>query len=173
MTFLKKAYDGAGRLSEWSGRIVSFAVPVLIITVSYDVFMRYLFNSPTSWSYELSYMLGTAIISLGLPYVHYHASHIRVDLIYSRLTARARLMLDTVLTLFLFFPLVLMWTRVFGINAWQSFVTQEVSYDSMWLPILWPFKLVIFAGFLLLLIQGVATFARDVATLSKGGEQPW
>lgn len=173
MTFLKKVYDGAGWLSEWSGRIVSFAVPVLIITVSYDVFMRYLFNAPTYWSYELSYMLGTAVISLGLPYVHYHASHIRVDLIYSRFSARARLMLDTVLTLFLFFPLVVMWTRVFGTNAWQSFVTREVSYDSMWLPILWPFKLVIFLGFLLLLIQGIATFARDVATLAKGGEQSW
>ena len=173
MTSLKKVYDGVGWLSEWSGRIVSFAIPVLIITVSYDVFMRYLFNAPTYWSYELSYMLGTAVISLGLPYVHYHASHIRVDLIYSRLSARARLVLDTVLTVFLFFPLVFMWTRVFGINAWQSFVTQEVSYDSMWLPILWPFKLVIFLGFLLLLIQGIATFARDVATLAKGGEQSW
>lgn len=173
MTFLKRVYDGVGWLSEWSGRIVSIAIPVLILTVCYDVFMRYIFNAPTSWSYELSYMLGTAVISLGLPYVHYHASHIRVDLIYSRLSAMSRLVLDVFLTAFLFFPLVLMWTRVFGTNAWQSFVNQEVSYDSMWYPVLWPFKLVIFLGFLLLLIQGIATFARDVATLTKGGEQPW
>jgi TRAP-type mannitol/chloroaromatic compound transport system permease small subunit len=173
MTFLKRVYDGVGRVSEWSGRIVSIAIPVLIVTVCYDVFMRYIFNAPTSWSYELSYMLGTAVISLGLPYVHYHASHIRVDLIYSRLSAMSRLVLDVFLTVFLFFPLVFMWTRVFGANAWQSFVNQEVSYDSMWYPILWPFKLVIFLGFLLLLVQGIATFARDVASLTKGGEQPW
>ena len=173
MTFLKRVYDGVGQVSEWSGRIVSIAIPVLIVTVCYDVFMRYIFNAPTSWSYELSYMLGTAVISLGLPYVHYHASHIRVDLIYSRLSAMSRLVLDVFLTVFLFFPLVFMWTRVFGANAWQSFVNQEVSYDSMWYPILWPFKLVIFLGFLLLLVQGIATFARDVASLTKGGEQPW
>ena len=173
MTFLKRFYDGAGRLSEWSGRIVSVAIPVLIITVCYDVFMRYVFNAPTNWSYELSYMLGTAVISLGLPYVHYHSSHIRVDLIYSRLTALKRLWLDVVLTVCLFFPLVLVWTKIFGTNAWQSFLTQEISYDSMWYPMLWPFKLIIFLGFLLLLIQGIATFARDVATLAKGGEQPW
>jgi len=173
MTFLKRFYDGAGRLSEWSGRIVSVAIPVLIITVCYDVFMRYVFNAPTNWSYELSYMLGTAVISLGLPYVHYHASHIRVDLFYSRLTAGAKLWFDVVLTLLMFFPLVVVWTKIFGTNAWQSFLTQEISYDSMWYPILWPFKLVIAVGFLLLLIQGVATFARDVATLAKGGEQPW
>jgi TRAP-type mannitol/chloroaromatic compound transport system permease small subunit len=173
MTFLKRVYEIVGRVSEWSGRIVSVAVAVLIVTVCYDVFMRYVFNAPTYWSYELSYMLGTAVIALGLPYVHYHGSHIRVDLIYSRLPLKGRLVLDIALTLVLFYPLVIMWTKVFGTNAWQSFVTHEISYDSMWYPVLWPFKFVIFLGFLLLLIQGTATLARDIAALAKGGEQPW
>jgi len=173
MNALKKAYYFVGTVSEWSGRIVSIAVPVLIVTICYDVLMRYAFNAPTNWSFELSYMLGTAIISLGLPYVHYHSSHVRVDVVYSRLSPRGRLILDSVLTIVLFFPLVFIWTRIFAVNTWQSFVMQEISYDSLWYPMLWPFKLVIFIGFLLLLIQGAATFMRDVLTLAKGGEQPW
>lgn len=173
MTVLKKVYDGIGRLSEWSGRIVSVAIPVLVIVITFDVFMRYLFNSPTDWAYELSYMLGTATISLGLPYVHYRSSHVRVDVIYSRLPPLTRLVLDIVLTIVLFFPLVFMWTKVFGANAWQSFLTHETSYDSLWYPILWPFKTIIVLGFFLLLLQGAATFMRDVARLLKGGREPW
>ena len=173
MTFLKRIYDIVGTISEWSGRIVSVAVPILIVTITFDVFMRYLFNSPTVWSFELSYMLGTAVISLGLPFVHYHASHVRVDIVYSRLNPRARLTLDVVLTAVLFFPLVYIWTRIFAVNGWHSFIEHEISYDSMWYPALWPFKLVIFLGFLLLLIQGAATFMRDVLSLAKGGERPW
>jgi len=173
MTVLKKVYDTVGHLSEWSGRIVSVAIPALVIVITLDVFMRYVFNNPTNWAYELSYMLGTATISLGLPYVHFHASHIRVDVIYSRLAPLARLVLDVGLTLVLFFPLVFMWTRVFGANAWRSFLTHEISYDSLWYPVLWPFKSIIVLGFFLLLLQGAATFARDVATLARGGRAPW
>jgi TRAP-type mannitol/chloroaromatic compound transport system permease small subunit len=173
MTALKKIYDAVGRVSKWSGRIVSLAVPVLIVTITFDVFMRYLFNAPTNWSYELSYMLGTALIALGLPYVHLNGSHIRVDIIYSRLSQRSRLLLDVILTVLLFFPLVFMWTKVFGANAWQSFLTHEQSYDSLWYPTLWPFKTIIVLGFFLLLVQGAATFMRDVLTLLKGGRSPW
>lgn len=173
MTLLKRIYDTVGTISEWSGRIVSVAVPVLIVTICYDVLRRYLFNSPTVWSFELSYMLGTAIIALGLPYVHYHSSHVRVDVVYSRLSARGKLILDIVLTIALFFPLAVIWTRIFGANTWQSFVTGEISYDSMWYPHLWPFKLVVTIGFFLLLIQGAATFMRDILALMRGGEQPW
>ena len=173
MSVLKKAYDVVGRLSEWSGRIVSVAIPVLVVVITFDVFMRYVFNSPTNWAYELSYMLGTATISLGLPYVHYHSSHVRVDVIYSRLSPMARLVLDVALTAVLFFPLVFMWTKVFGANAWQSFLTHETSYDSLWYPVLWPFKTIIVLGFFLLLLQGAATFMRDLARLLKGGREPW
>jgi len=173
MAVLKKIYDGVGFLSEWSGRTVSVAIPVLIFVITFDVFMRYVFNNPTNWAYELSYMLGTAIISLGLPYVHYHASHIRVDIVYSRLSTRNRLLLDVVLTVFLFFPLVFMWTKVFGANAWQSFLTREISYDSLWYPLLWPFKTIIVLGFFLLLLQGAVIFMRDTATLLRGGRAPW
>jgi TRAP-type mannitol/chloroaromatic compound transport system permease small subunit len=85
----------------------------------------------------------------------------------------ARLVLDIVLTVLLFFPLVFMWTKVFGANAWQSFLTHENSYDRLWYPVLWPFKTIIVLGFFLLLLQGAATFMRDLARLLKGGREPW
>jgi len=169
MRVLKKICDGIGVVSEWSGRVVMFLVVMLIVSIAYDVFARYLFNSPTVWSYTLSYMLGTSIIAIGLPYVYYHNANVRVDVIYSKLPPRGRLILDVVLTIFLFFPMVFLLIKVFGEDLWQAYLCGEVATDSIWYPILWPFKLVVTLGFVLLFLQGIATFIRDLERLFKGG----
>ncbi|MCK4723603.1 MAG: TRAP transporter small permease subunit [Dehalococcoidia bacterium] len=169
MRVLKKICDGIGVVSEWSGRVVMFLVVVLIVSIAYDVFARYLFNSPTVWSYTLSYMLGTSIIAIGLPYVYYHNANVRVDVIYSKLPPRGRLILDVVLTIFLFFPMVFLLIKVFGEDLWQAYLCGEVATDSIWYPILWPFKLVVTLGFVLLFLQGIATFIGDLERLFKGG----
>ena len=171
MRVLKKICDGIGVVSEWSGRVVMFLVVVLIVSIAYDVFARYLFNSPTVWSYTLSYMLGTSIIAIGLPYVYYHNANVRVDVIYSKLPPRGRLILDMFLTILLFFPMVFLLIKVFGEDLWQAYLCGEVATDSIWYPILWPFKLVITLGFVLLFLQGIATFIRDLERLFKGGTE--
>lgn len=173
MKVIRRAYELVGSVSEWCGRLVMFLIPVLIVSVTYDVFARYLFNAPTIWSYTLSYMLGSTVIAIGLPYVYYHNSNVRVDIIYSRLSYRARRILDASLTLFVFFPLLFILTRVFARYAWESFVAGEVATESIWYPPFWPFKTVVTLGFVLLLVQGIATFARDVCWLVKGEREPW
>jgi len=173
MHILKKFYHYVGLASEWSGRVVMVAVAVLIVTITYDVFMRYVFNDPTRWSYTLSYMLGTAVIALGLPYVYYRNSNVRVDVVYSKLSPVGKLIVDICLTILFFFPLIFMLTKVFGQDAWQAYVTGEIATESVWYPLFWPFKTVVFLGFLLLFLQGITTFMRDVISLSKGGKEPW
>jgi len=171
MRVLKKMCDGIGVVSEWSGRVVMFLVIVLIVSIAYDVFARYLFNAPTVWSYTLSYMLGTAIIAIGLPYVYYHNANVRVDVIYSKLPPRGRLILDVVLTILLFFPMVFLLIKVFGEDLWQAYLCGEVATDSIWYPILWPFKLVITLGLVFLFLQGIATFIGNLQRLFKGGNE--
>jgi len=173
MSVIKKACNAMGLVSEWTGRAVMALVAVLIVTICYDVSARYLFNAPTIWSYTVSYMLGTTIIALGMPYVYFHNANVRVDLIYSKLSAKGRLILDVVLTGVFFFPVVFILTRVFGQRAWESFVTHELATGSTWYPPVWPFKTVVTLGFVLLFLQGIATFMKDVISLTKGGKQPW
>ena len=172
MGVIKKVYDAMGLVSEWTGRAAMYLVAVLIVTICYDVFARYLFNAPTIWSYTLSYMLGTTIIALGMPYVYFHNANVRVDVIYSKLSPKGRLVQDVALTVVLFFPVVFILTRMFGQSAWEAFVTHEVATESIWYPPFWPFKTVVAVGFVLLFLQGVATFIKDVISLTKGGKQP-
>lgn len=173
MRLIQRVYNGVGLLSEWSGRIVSFVVAILVLSIVYDVFARYLFNAPTIWSYTLSYMLGASIIAMGMCYVYYHHANVRIDIIYSRLPPKGKLIIDICLTIVFFFPLVLMFTKVWAQDTWQSYVLKEVASESIWYPPLWPFKLVVTIGFVLLLLQGIATFLKDVISLSKGGSEPW
>ncbi|MBA7642631.1 hypothetical protein ES703_50331 [subsurface metagenome] len=173
MRVIQKMYNGIGLVSEWSGRVVMCLVAILIISITYDVFARYLFNAPTIWSYTLSYMLGTTIIAIGLPYVYYHNANVRVDVIYSRLSPKGKLIIDVCLTIFFFFPLIFMLTKVFGQDAWRAYLTGEVATESIWYPPFWPFKLVVALGFGLLFLQGIATFLKDVISLTKGGNAPW
>jgi len=173
MRVIQKLCDRIGIVSEWSGRIIGFLMIVLVLNIVYDVFARYVFNAPTIWSYGLSYMTGTAIIAMGMCYVYYHHANVTIDIIYSRLPLKGRLMIDVGLTLLCFFPLVLMLTKVWAQETWQSYVLKEVAGETIWYPPLWPIKLVVTVGFGLLFLQGLATFVHDVISLVKGGKEPW
>jgi len=173
MTVIEKIYNRIGMVSEWSGRTVRFLMIVLVLNIVYDVSARYIFNAPTVWSYGLSYMTGTAIIAMGMCYVYYHHANVRIDIIYSRLPPKGKLLIDICLTVVFFFPLVFMLTKVWAQDTWQAYVLKEVSSETIWYPPLWPIKLVVTIGFGLLLLQGIATFLKDVISLAKGGSEPW
>ena len=74
MRILKRLCTIVGSMSEWSGRVVMFLVLVLVASITYDVVMRYVFDAPTIWSYSFSYMLGTSIVAMGMPYVHHRGA---------------------------------------------------------------------------------------------------
>ena len=167
MSWIQKICDYVGVVSEWSGRIVSWLVLILIASIAYDVLMRYFFNAPTNWSYILSYMLGSAVVAVGLPYVHYHNSHIRVDVLYSRLAVRGKLLLDLVLTLLLGLPMMFALAYVFVPDAFESYFIGEVATESIWYPKLWPFKMTVAFALSLLFLQGIANFLKDITRLAK------
>jgi TRAP-type mannitol/chloroaromatic compound transport system permease small subunit len=173
MNALRKFYDGVCWVSEHTGRLVSFLMILLVLNIVYDVFARYLFNSPTNWSFMLSAMTGTAIISLGMAYVYRHNANVRVDIIYSHFPLRVRLLIDIGLTVIVFFPLTFMLTRVWALDLVHAIRIGEISTETIWYVPLWPIKTIITIGFGLLFIQGVATFIRDLLWLRRGGEKPW
>jgi len=173
MRIIPRIYNGISRASEWSGRTTSFLVPVLVLSIVYDVVARYVFTAPTIWSFALSFMLGATIIAVGMSYVYYHNANVRVDVIYSRLPLKGRVIIDVCLTFLFFLPLISMLTVVWARDTWQAYLIKEVSSETIWHPILWPFKLVITLSFALLLLQGIVTLVRDILSLRRGGVSTW
>jgi TRAP-type mannitol/chloroaromatic compound transport system permease small subunit len=155
-------------LSEWSGKLVSWLIIPLFLVFVYDVIARYIFNKPSFWVFDISYMLGGTFFLIGGAYVLRYQRHVRVDLIYANLTPKKRAIIDLVFTLILFFPLVTMlfWYSIESTQfSWQI---GERSMETPWRPPIYHFKAVMPVAFFLLLMQGIAEFSRNVIFLITG-----
>ncbi len=170
---MRSFYNGITSNSERIAKIASWLVILLTVSICYDVFMRYLFNAPTNWSYALSYMMGAALSTFGLAYVHSVGGNVRVDVIYTKLPLKVRLLIDLVFTIIFFFPLYGLLAYYFGAYTWEAFVVKKYDINSIWYPVVWPYMTAITIGFILLCVQGVATFLRDLRSFMKGGAEPW
>lgn len=150
-------------LSEWSGKLISFFILGLAVIVGYEVVARYVFQRPTLWVHELSGMFFGTFIIVGGAYTLFHGGHVNMDVIYGRLSPRGKAWIDLLtFPIFLCFVGVLLWKG--GGSALRSLEMMEHS-SSQWGPPLYPFKLVLPVGMLLLLVQGLCKFVKDLLTV--------
>ncbi|MBN1856580.1 MAG: TRAP transporter small permease subunit [Dehalococcoidia bacterium] len=155
-------------LGIWVGKLASWLLPILILCIVYNVFMRYALNAPTIWSFDISYMLGGAMYLLGLAWVHQKDENVRVDIISARFPQRTRTVIDLALNFILFFPFVLfvfLTSLRITIHSWKI---QELASTTIFYPPLYPLRTIITIGLLLLLLQGVVNVARSLRLLIKG-----
>ena len=172
MFILNKVCRVIERVNEWSGRLISWLIIILMLIVSFEVMMRYVFNAPTKWVFDTSYMLLASFLAVGFAYVMLHRGHIRVDLLYNRFPPRTRLIIDSVLNLIIFLPLFTLITIEIVEEVNYAFTSGEKSTITTWYPLVWPYKACVAYGIVLLLIQGFLNFAKDLITLCKGGYNP-
>lgn len=152
---------GVTRLNDFIGRWVALLVFAMFAFLLLEVGFRYLFNSPTVWTNELTQMLFGIYAVMSGGYIMAHRGHVNVDLLHSHLKPRKRAALDIVTSLvFFIFTLALLW---FGIDmAQESMSSWETSY-SAWNPPIWPVKLAIPIGTALLVLQGLVKLLEDIA----------
>ena len=153
--------NGVTKLNDVIGRTVAYLVLPIFAFLMLEVFLRYMFNSPTVWTNELTQMLfGTyAVLSGG--YLLAHRDHVNVDLFHAQLILRVRAVVDILGSIvFFIFVLALLY---FGYEmAQESVSTWETSY-SAWNPPIWPIKVAIPVGAALLLLQGIVKLLQDIA----------
>jgi len=159
------------KLSGSFGLLAAWVVAPLILATVYEVFSRYLFNAPTIWAFELAYMaMGTNFL-LGAAFTLRERGHIRIDLIYERLSARGRALIDLVGYVFLFLPVAFWLSWGLWKYAYSAILSGETSGQSAWNPVIWPFRLVFFMGFILLALQALAETIKAFQTLRGGGSK--
>jgi TRAP-type mannitol/chloroaromatic compound transport system permease small subunit len=151
--------------SEWTGRIALWLATLLMLLVSLEVTLRYVFNHPTMWNYETALMVGGTLYALGWAYCHKYRLHIRVDIIYGRLSSRNKAIFDVIGNLLFFFPISFALAYAATFAAIHSWTVHEVSLETYWYPPLWPFRAAVMLGFILFALQGTANFIRDLHLL--------
>ena len=95
--------------------------------------MRYGFNAPTSWAFELTVFIYGVHYSFALAYAHKHNTHVAIDVFESRLSERPRTILRIITNLVLFLPtigLLAYYVCVLAANSWQ----QWEHASSSWAP---------------------------------------
>jgi TRAP-type mannitol/chloroaromatic compound transport system permease small subunit len=155
-------------ISEWSGKIVCWLVLIFTLVLGYEIVMRYAFNAPTKWAFDISYMLGGTYFWLGEGYTLLKKKHVRIDIFYRTFSARKQALVDIFFSLIFFFPLwgILLYELI--PYVYLSWTTDERSMQGYWMPILYPFKTVMPVGAALLLLQGIAELMRSILVLVRG-----
>jgi len=158
------------KFTDTTGTWVAWLNVPLVLAVAYEVFSRYLFNAPTIWSFDVTYMLYGTIFMLGSAYALHKGAHIRTDFFFEKWSVRTTGMIDSIAFLVFFFPSIFVFFLVSGSEGWYAMQIGETSEQTPWRPILWPFKLVVPLACLLLLIQGISETIKSVYAARWGIE---
>ncbi|MBX3636951.1 MAG: TRAP transporter small permease subunit [Rubrivivax sp.] len=155
-------------LNKSVGHAFAWCIVILVLGVSYEVFMRYLLNRPTSWAFDFSFILYGALFLMAGAYTLSRGGHVRADIFYRRWPLRVQASLELFLYLIFFFPGVLALVVAGLPYGLESMRIREVSVNSpVGVPI-WPLKMLIPAAGVLLTLQGIAEVLRCVLCLKEG-----
>jgi TRAP-type mannitol/chloroaromatic compound transport system permease small subunit len=143
------------------GRFAMHILFVLGAVLLYSTFSRLVLGVPVNWSLEMSQFLLSAYYLLGGAYSLQLDAHVRMDLFYSRMSARKRAVTDAFTILFVLFYLVILLAG--GLSSTQYAIEyNQVNYTA-WAPPLWPIKSLMTLGIFLMLLQAISSFFKDVA----------
>ena len=160
MNYLRAFINMVDGFSRKQAMIVCWAIFPLIFVLNYEVTARYVFNAPTIWAYDFAYIFYGVLFMLGGAYTLLVDEHVRIDILYMKMSPKGRSTVEILGYLVFFFPVVIGYLY-FGIEfTWDSYVLQETAKDSIFAPIIWPYKLVMPLAALFLLLQGIASFTR-------------
>jgi TRAP-type mannitol/chloroaromatic compound transport system permease small subunit len=155
------------RVSEWTGKAGGWLCIILMVEIMYDTLARYLFNAPTGWSYDISYMLYGAAFMMGTPWTLLVDKHVRIDILHGKMSAKSKAIAEAVGYIVFFFPPLGALLYVTGAAALDSWKMLERSGETVWNPPIYPLKTVLFLAIALLLAQGIAQFVRSITDIRK------
>ena len=168
MQSLHRFINGVDRLSLTVGHAFSWCAVILTLGTVYEVLVRYVLNDPTSWAFDMSYLMYAGVFYMAGAYTLSRGGHVRADMLYRLWPARTQAATELALYLAFFFPGV----AALVIAGWgygtESVRIGEVSVNSPAGMPIWPLKIMIPTGAALLALQGVAEVLRCLVCLREG-----
>ncbi|MGH8682590.1 MAG: TRAP transporter small permease subunit [Burkholderiales bacterium] len=159
---------GIDQLSKTVGHAFAWSIVILMLGTSYEVFVRYALNAPTSWAFDFSYIMYGGLFFMAGAYTLSRGGHVRADM-FSRLwRPRTQAAVELALYILFFFPGVI----ALVLSGWtygnESMKIREMSINSpVGIPI-WQIKMLIPVGGALIALQGVAEVLRCLQCLRAG-----
>ncbi len=158
------------RFSDVTGKLISLSMLFLVVSISYECFSRYVFNAPTIWVLESSYMANGSAFMLGCAYALLKGAHVRTDMFWEKFSERKKGIIDLTSYLLLFYPTLITLMLISIDDAWYAYTIGETSEQTPWRPIMWPFRSAIPLAALLLMIQGISEVLKCWFQIRNGRE---
>jgi TRAP-type mannitol/chloroaromatic compound transport system permease small subunit len=142
------------------GRVAMYLIFAMMGILLYSSITKAIFIPPL-WALEMAQFTMAAYYLLGGGYSMQLDSHVRMDLLYSRWSIKTRAAVDAITVFLLIFYLVFL---LYGGYSSSHYALQyaETSYSS-WSPYMAPIKIIMSFGIVLMLLQAIATFFRNLA----------
>ncbi|OKL45646.1 TRAP transporter small permease subunit [Pseudovibrio exalbescens] len=156
------------RINRRIGRVAMYGIFVIMAILLWSSISKTFFN-PSLWTLEMAQFAMVAYYILGGPYSIQMGANVRMDLLYGGWSVRRKAVVDCITVLFLIFYLsVLLWG---GIDSTiYSFQYGGERSPTAWRPYLWPIKVIMCFGIVLMLLQAIAELFKDILRLrTKGG----
>ncbi|THB76127.1 MAG: TRAP transporter small permease subunit [Desulfobacteraceae bacterium] len=166
MPFLEKYVRFVDGLNDRVGSLMGWLCTVMVLTVFYDVIMRYGFNQGSIAVQEMEWHLFAIIFLVGAAYTLKEDGHVRVDILYLNFSERTKAWVDLIGTLVFLIPfalVVIYSTKNFILNSWA---VREMSPDPGGLPARYVLKAMIPLGFSLLILQGISQAAKKLMVIT-------
>jgi TRAP-type mannitol/chloroaromatic compound transport system permease large subunit/TRAP-type mannitol/chloroaromatic compound transport system permease small subunit len=144
----------------------------ILQNAGFEDFARSLNLGPTLWVYDTSRMIAGVLFMAAAGYGLMRGVHIRADFLYRLWSNKTQATVDATLYLLFFIPSMIFFTVVASQFWWGSFITGETNQvDSAWGPLLWPARLAMPVGALLLTVQGIPEIFRAFHKMGKQRER--
>ena len=155
-------------LSNWVGKAFGWCILILTLSVTYEVFVRYVLNKPTVWAFDMMIQMYGALFLMAGAYALAQDSHVRGDVLYRLFPVRMQAFLDFILYLLFFFPGIIALAWYGAEIASDSWGYKEVSWNSPARIQIYFFKTLIPLAGGLLFLQGLAELCRCWKALRTG-----
>jgi TRAP-type mannitol/chloroaromatic compound transport system permease small subunit len=162
---MKSIINFCDKISGFFGYIAAWLSSALVLVIMYDVITRYFLNNSKIWVQELEWHIFALMILLGAAYTLRQNGHVRVDVIYGKLSPKKQAFIDLLGVIILLIPfslLIIYTSKDFILSSWE---VKECSPDPGGLPGRYLLKAMIPFGFILLIIQGVSMLLKAILTL--------
>ncbi len=163
------------RVTSWIGKAFAWCSLLLTIAIAYEVFVRYALRDPTSWAFDISYMMYGTLFMMGGAYTLARDGHVRGDVLFRLWKPKIQATIELTLYFLFFFPGILAFIIAgtdYALESWSyNYGTGEVSINSPANVPISQFKTVLPVPAGLLFLQGMAQVCRCTVCL-KTGEWP-
>jgi TRAP-type mannitol/chloroaromatic compound transport system permease small subunit len=156
------------RMSTWLGHTFAWLIVALTLLITWEVFSRYVLNTPHAWAFDVQMMLYGGLFMMAGAYTLSKNGHVRGDVLYGFFPPRLQAGIDLVLYVIFFIPGVIALTYAgysFAAESWAINEHSSISADG---PPIYPFKTVIPIAGGMLLLQGIVEIVRCAICLKQG-----